>query len=212
VNPSSFWLFVVATLLVCLSPGPVVMLQLSMGLRQGFGAAWRSAFGVAAATLVYLGISVAGVLTIVVASRPLFTLIRYAGAGYLLLIGVQTLRAAFKITVAPAAQAAATRAPPFTQGFVTQISNPKAVLYWSALLPQFIDPRSRVAPQIAGLGITGIAIDLVVLTGYGALAASTRRAALATGFERWLDIVAGSFFIVTGVALAVTAFNGSVRA
>ena len=90
----------------------------------------------------------------------------------------------------------------FWQGFVTHLSNPKAVLYWTALLPQFVDATRPIAAQTVTLGLIGISIDMVTLAGYGLTAAATRRLGLTQRYTRWVDVAAGAFFTIAGALLA----------
>ena len=99
--------------------------------------------------------------------------------------------------------AADPRQSSFWQGFATHIANPKAVLDWSALLPLFLDQRQSLPMQIAVLGLIGIAMDAIVLASYGCFAAASRHSVLAQNYRHWVDRLAGSFFVVLGVMLAL---------
>ena len=198
-----FSVYLLATLLICLSPGPNVMLMISLGLRSGAGAVLRAVAGIVTAAGVYLAAAALGLVAALRASPGLFTVVRYAGAAYLAWIGVRLVLAGLRSAgEARAPEIAGTRA--YLQGFVTQLSNPKSILFWSAFLPQFLTPDAPLAPQIAALGVLGIAIDVVVLSGYGLVAAATRRAALSGPFQRGIDLAAGAFFVGTAAWLALS--------
>jgi threonine/homoserine/homoserine lactone efflux protein len=208
-SDSTLLLYLVATLLICLSPGPNVLLMISFGLRDGRPSVLRAVAGVVTASLIFLVVSALGVAAALHASTTLFAAVRYAGAAYLVYLGARLLIAAARAAdVAPPPDAALT-APPqrartsaYWQGLITHLSNPKAIVFWSALLPQFIDTGRAVAPQIVFLGLLGIAMDAVVLTGYGLAAAAARHYAPTQAFTRWIDAAAGSFFVLTGALLA----------
>lgn len=213
---STLLLYLTATLLICLSPGPNVLLMISFGLRDGRPSVLRAFAGVVSASLLFLVVSALGVAAALHASTTLFAAVRYAGAAYLVYLGVRLLVAAARASPArttagdgaPATTGDPARAPrpaganAYWQGFVTHLSNPKAILFWSALLPQFLDTGRAVAPQIVFLGLLGIAMDAVVLAGYGLAAAATRHFAPTLAFTRWVDVAAGTFFVLAGALLA----------
>jgi homoserine/homoserine lactone efflux protein len=212
---STLLLYLVATLLICLSPGPNVLLMISLGLRDGRSAILPAVAGIVAASLLFLTVSALGVAAALAASATLFAIVRYAGAAYLVYVGAQLLVAGLRATgsgsmpaaavsaSAPATAAAHGRRRVVWQAFVTHLSNPKAVVFWTALLPQFIDPARAYAPQVVVLGGLGIAMDAAVLAGYGLAAAATRHYAPTAKFTRWIDLAAGAFFVLTGVLLAL---------
>lgn len=197
--PPNLGLYLLATLLICLSPGPNVLLLLSLGLRHGAVAVPRGVAGVTAASTVFLVVAALGVAAVLAASERLFTAVRWLGAAYLAYVGVRLVVAGLRAGAATAPEAGA--ASPFWQGFVTHLSNPKAILFWSALLPQFLDATRPLGPQIVLLGLLGMAIDACTLTGYGLLGAGARRTALSGPFRRWIDVAAGTFFVAAAVLL-----------
>ena len=96
---------------------------------------------------------------------------------------------------------------PFLQGFVTHLANPKAVLYWSALLPQFLALGVPLAPQVLLFGSLGIVLDVIVLSSYGLFAAAARRGAVPGGLQRAVNIAGGAFFVCAGVLLALAQYR-----
>ncbi len=193
-----------ATLLLCVSPGPNVFTTLSFALAEGWAPAMRSVCGVAVASAVYLLVSALGLVAALTAAASAFFVVRMAGAVYLAYLGARMLRAAAR-PIEPTAPPIRLTGRPFTQGFVTHISNPKALLYWGALLPQFIDANRRIAGQIVLLGSLGILVDVTVLASYAALAAFARRKIERPGVLRSLHGVAGVFFVASSLWLAVMA-------
>lgn len=201
-----FGLFLLATLLMSLSPGPNVFLLVSLGLRDGASAVLHASGGIALASLLFLSVSALGLVAVLAASSLLFDAVCLVGAAYLAWLGLGLLRGAWaKPKEAIALPAPASGRRPFLQGFVTHLANPKAVLYWSALLPQFVDAAQPLPVQVAALGSSGIVLDLVVLCVYGLAAAAVRRGGLAAGLQRGVNLVCGLFFITAGVLLAVNA-------
>ena len=206
---SSIALFTGMTLAVCLAPGPNVLLVIGFALKQGHTAALRAIIGISIINVLYLVLAALGLVALVVASAPLFALVRYCGAAYLIYLGWKLLRTAW--TPPEAAVAGAPVTDPLLQGVITHLGNPKGVLYWAALLPQFIDTSATasylVGWQIAVLGSVAVAIDFTVMCVYGAVFASTSRLLRGSRYFRWIETFAGAFFIVTGVLLAVQRFD-----
>lgn len=191
-----FVLFLGALLLVCLAPGPNVFLLVSTGLQRGVPSVLQVVAGIVLASIIFLALSALGVTGLLSRSPSLFTAVRVAGALYLIYLGVRMLWASRTPLVLESRVVAGPH--PLLQGFTTHISNPKAILFWTALLPQFIDPRQALAPQTLRLGIVAIVIDAAILSGYGIVAAQLRHRFLTTAFASWLDRIAGAFFVLAG--------------
>jgi threonine/homoserine/homoserine lactone efflux protein len=194
-----FGLYLGALLLVCLTPGPNVFLSLSCGLQRGIPAVLQAVAGIALASGVFLALSVLGITSLISSSPSLFAIVRIGGALYLLYLGAGLLWASR--TAGPLQGRVAVGGHPLAQGFVTHISNPKAILFWTALLPQFIVPTQPLIAQTLRLGCVGIVIDVCVLSGYGVAAAALRERMLGSGIARGLDLTAGAFFTAIGLWL-----------
>lgn len=190
-------LFAGAVFVICLVPGPNVFMTLSFALSQGFGAASRAVFGTAFASVLFLTVSALGLVAVLVASTAAFAIVRIAGAAYLVFLGGRLLLAAARTTVGADRRIVLT-SHPFVQGFVTHLSNPKALLYWTAMLPQFIDDRRQPTPQILLLGVVGMSIGVSVLLAYAALAVQTRHVLYRPGVSQRIDVAAGLFFLLAG--------------
>jgi len=185
------WLLFCATeLVLCFTPGPAVLLVVSLTATAGARAGWGGIGGILAANTAYFALSATGIGAVLLASWHLFFLVKWVGAAYLCWLGVRMLLARGEGD-APAA-AAPTGTRPLLHGLVTQGANPKALMFFAALLPQFIDPAAPVTPQILLLGVSSLLIELVVLAIYLCLtltvAQRARRAswtpALATSLHR----------------------------
>lgn len=217
---TSLLLFAAMTLAVCLAPGPNVMLVIGVALKQGFPSALRAIVGVSLINLLYLVLAALGLVALVVASAPLFAVIRYCGAAYLIYLGCQLLRAAWTPHTVDVANASSQSASslqnnpslqndPLVQGVITHLSNPKGVLYWAALLPQFLDPQRSFAWQVAVLGGFAIAVDIAVMVGYALIFASASRLLRSSRYFRWIEIFAGIFFIASGLLLGAQSFESN---
>lgn len=187
---------------LCLIPGPAVLFAISSGLRAGARRTVASILGVLAANDLYFAISASGVGAVLLASYKLFFAIKWIGAAYLVYLG---LRAIFgKSDILEAAGPVKTTSAPrlFRDGFILQASNPKAIVFFSAVFPQFIDPKASVVTQAVILGVTSNVIEFFVLFGYGA--AGGRASALARDprYSAWTNRLAGSLLICAGAGLA----------
>ncbi len=203
--PLELWL---AYLLVCFlfaaTPGPAVLLIAGQAIARGFPAGFAVILGTQLGNLVYFILSAAGLGAILVASENAFMAIKYAGAAYLIWLGVRTIRHA-RQAMAPAE---AGRVPiwrhPFTQGLLNQLANPKSMLFWGALFPQFVDYRAdNLILQFAILAVTGIAADILVLSTYAVVAAKGGRFLAAGPRAVWRERISGAALIVVGGALSL---------
>ena len=176
-------LFIGMTLLAALTPGLAVLLVRSNALKKGFGAAWRATVGIEIGNAVYVIASATGLTALLVASAPLFAAVRWAGAIYLICLGIRLIIA----SGAPAfdeSEASLRALNPMVQGISTQLGNPKALLYWTALFPQFLDRTHALLPQFFLLGISAICVETIVLTGYALATISARSAIVRPPFMR----------------------------
>jgi threonine/homoserine/homoserine lactone efflux protein len=164
-------LFAVTETVLCFTPGPAVLLVLSQGLARGTSSSVWANLGILAGNTMYFVLSATSLGAVLLASYEMFSLIRWAGAVYLVWLGVTTFRGRSSVlAIAPADVAAHGYGRIFLNGFVLQAANPKALVFFTALLPQFIDPRGGVAVQVAILAVTSVVIEFLVLLAYGALA------------------------------------------
>ncbi|HKO57213.1 MAG TPA: LysE family translocator [Thermoanaerobaculia bacterium] len=199
MSGSSLILFAAMELVLCLTPGPAVLLVMSQAMRRGFRASFRGALGILTGNAIYFALSAVGLGALLIASTRVFEALRWAGAAYLVVMGLRMI--ATKTKEAEAPQNIEQRS--FVQGVVTQLANPKAIVFFTALLPQFVDPRAgRLALQFFILGVISVVIELPVLAAYGFLA--DRGRALYGRHGKWVERVAGGFLVAAGVKLAAT--------
>ena len=198
------WLLFAATVTAAaLTPGPAVLLVVSTGLSHGTVASIATNLGVLATNVVYIAISVAGLSAVMAASPTLFVGLKWIGAAFLVYLGVRTiLRRRDALEVAGGPRAAASFLSLFLRGFLSQAVNPKAVIFYGALFPQFLTPGGNVLAESALLALSEIVIEFLVLLGYGALGAQGARLADRPRFATVTDKVAGTLLIGAGVGLA----------
>ena len=196
-------LFVMTEAVLSLTPGPAVLYVLSQGLRQGAGKSVWASGGILSANAVYFALSATSLGAIIVASYKIFFLIKWAGAAYLIYLGLRSFLSKSSLLALPEASLRpATGSRILRDGFFLQGANPKALLFFTAILPQFIDPRQPVALQILILGASSILVEFIILFVYGQLAGRALEAARNPRYEAWTNRLAGSFLIAAGVGLA----------
>jgi threonine/homoserine/homoserine lactone efflux protein len=200
MDPHTLILFALTEAAMALSPGPAVMLAMSNGTRHGVRGAAVGAAGIELGNATWFVFSAAGLTALLLASTTAFAIIKWAGAAYLLFLGVKLLRSR---GWQPGEMSPAPRGALVAQGFLTQMSNPKAVIFFGALLPQFIDTAAPFAHQFLILGVLTLAIDYSALILYGWLADRGARLAGGPKLLQWFDRVAGAFLLGAGARLAV---------
>ncbi len=197
-------LFALTETALCFTPGPAVLLVLSQGLTRGTGASVSANLGILAGNACYFALSATGLGAVLVASYEVFSAIRWIGAAYLVWLGVSAfVGKSAVLAVAPARGVPPSRTRTFANGVVLQVANPKALVFFVALLPQFIDPRGPVLAQVAILGVTSVVIEFFVLLAYGALAGRLTAVAARPRFQTLANRVAGSMLITAGVSVAL---------
>lgn len=195
-------LFCLVEFLLCLKPGPSCMVVISLGLTRGQAAGVLATAGVLAANAIYFAVSATGVAAALQLPAQVFAAIQWLGAAYLIWVGARMLARSFRRGESePSLPAPAARGRAFWQGFVAQGANPGLLVYFTAILPQFIDTAAPLAWQVAVLAVSSFAIEFAVLSAYSAL---SHRAGRRTGprFQRMVDRLGGGLLIAAGAGLA----------
>lgn len=200
----NFVLFCLVALPLILTPGPDIIYIVTRGIAQGRSTAVLSMFGVCAGYVGHTLLAVCGLSALVHTSEVLFNLVRYAGAAYLIYLGVRALISKqhfdFARTSAPAVPKRL-----FVTGMLTSLLNPKAILFFFSFLPQFIVPGAGQVPlQLLGLGLLFTFFCMLV---YGAIAVLSgslgNRLSSVPMFANTLRWVTGSILIGLGLRLMV---------
>ncbi|RYY86072.1 MAG: LysE family translocator [Comamonadaceae bacterium] len=213
---STYLLYVAAVALLVATPGPTMLMCMTNALNHGTRRAMTSVAGSVTAVLVVMSLSAMGLGALLAASETAFTTAKVIGAAYLIWLGIKTFRSdAPSLAVgsgnggssdSPSGDAAAgTRRRSFyLQGLLVGASNPKAVLFFAAFFPQFLNPAAPMAPQFAILALTFMALEFAVLT-IGALSVSRLAPLLRkSGPVKWVNRVCGGLFTLMGGLLLLT--------
>ncbi len=198
---STYLLYVAAVALLILSPGPTMLMCMTNALNHGPRRAMTSVAGAVTAVLGVMLLSAMGLGALLAASETAFTVVKVAGAAYLIWLGIKTFRST-------AALHLGTDAAPgrslYLQGLLVGASNPKAVLFFAAFFPQFLNPAAPMAPQFAVLALTFVAFEFTVLT-LCALGVSRLVPLLkSSGPVKWINRICGGLFTVMGGLLLLT--------
>ena len=205
VSLTQLLVFLPAAALVALSPGANNLLAMQHGMRFGVTEAVIALAGRLMAFAVMLALAVAGLATILTRSQTGFELIKWAGVAYLAYLGIRSL------STRPITQDGATDLPDIAsrmvrarREFLTVAANPKALLLFTAFLPQFVDPSDPIAGQLLVLGPVYITLELVAATGWAFLGHRLKVADVTDRARRHLDRVVGGVFLGLAGLLATT--------
>lgn len=194
--------FLLTAFVVCVSPGIGVVYTLSTTLGGGLRAGLWAAAGCTLATVLHLGVAMAGLAAILLTSAILFQAVKAAGVAYLLWMAWAVLRGVGGMDIAPGAPAPAARI--VRRGIVLNILNPKLPLFFVAFLPQFLPTQDATLAQMAELGAGFSLMTFATFVLYALLAASGRQAVLGSPqVMTWLRRAFAASFAALGARLAL---------
>jgi threonine/homoserine/homoserine lactone efflux protein len=201
------WLFVIAGLLLNITPGPDMALVIARSARSGARAGSAAALGIGAGCFVHIAAAAVGVSALIMASATAFAVLKWVGAAYLVYVGMRMLLGAGRSVEAVSEARGIERdelRSAFLQGFLTNALNPKVAVFFLAFLPQFIAadaPSKAAAFLILGcvFNVTGTAWNLAVAWFAGRVGASGRFGWL----RAWLERTLGALFVAAGIRLAL---------
>ncbi len=207
-DATSFGLFFVAALVLAATPGPGMLYVLARSVGDGLGAGLASTGGTALGGRCHVLGAALGLSALLAASSAAFTVVKLAGAGYLIYLGVRTLLAGDDATIATGAASGGWRRA-FGQGIVTEVLNPKTALFFLAFVPQFIAPGGDVFAQFLVLGAVAVLLntgaDLLVAILASPITARLRRS---PRLRRGQRLGSGGALIALGVTAGVTGKGG----
>ena len=197
------WLLYVGTTVLWMSaPGPSHLLMLSTAMSNGFHRSLATAAGDLSANAIQIILAGTGLAAFLTASRYGFAVIKWAGVAYLVWIGARKIIASYRYGPGAVPLSKTSLRQLWLRGFVTSSANPKAIVFFAALFPQFIDPSKPLAAQIAILGATFIVTDGLFLSAYGK-GASWLADRLQDRRKALVERVAGLGLVVAAVLLGL---------
>ena len=195
--------FAAVAALIVIVPGPDMALVLRNGVAYGRRAAVATALGINAGLLVWALAAALGIAALLHASGTAFTILKLAGAAYLVWLGLRALHDAWRGGADASASALQRRkTSPFRQGLLSNLFNPKIALVYTTLIPQFVDRGGSEIAQTFLLAGVFIAMGLVWLTGYALLVARIGALLRRSSVRRLVNAAAGTMLTALGVRLA----------
>ncbi|MEO0798375.1 MAG: LysE family translocator [Pseudomonadota bacterium] len=204
--------FAAASALLLAMPGPTVLLVVSYALGHGWRAALPSVVGVTLGDLVAMSVSMAGLGALLLASADLYTALRWLGAAYLVYLGIQLWRARTDSDAdggGLASRDALRQRDMFRNAFAVTVLNPKAIVFFVAFVPQFLDPSRPVLQQSVIMIGTFVTLAGLNVLAYALCAVRARRAIESPRVQRAVNKVSGGLLIGAG---AMTALAGKAQA
>ncbi|WP_168077018.1 LysE family translocator [Caulobacter sp. SSI4214] len=195
VDPARYGAFLVSMFVLAITPGPANLFAIATGMERGKGAALRGVVGMNAATLVWFACSALGLGALILAFPKAFHVLALVGAAYLVWLGLTSLWAGIKDVERHASARVRAGRSAFLDGFMVQIANPKILLFFSAVLPPFLDVKRPLVPQLIMFACATIGMDLVSMSAYGLGGAALSTRINAPGFRRGFAILVGVLLI-----------------
>lgn len=203
VSIDALLLFLGTTFVVVLSPGPAVIAVSTEAVSIGVRRSILVGVGVAIANTLYFILSATGISSLIIQSNLLFSAVKWMGVAYLLYLGLNLICSQTgALQIQPDLQKKTPLHRLFLKGFILEMSNPKALLYFTALLPQFIDPTDPVLPQFVIFGSIALCLELAVYTSYSVLADRSTRSVIKPSITKLINRAAGGMLIFAGLKMA----------
>jgi len=197
---STYLLYLAAVAVLVLSPGPTMLMCITRALQHGWARGVVSGAGSITAALGIMLLSALGLGAVLAASETAFTVLKVCGAAYLIYLGIKTWRSpavAFTPGSASSSKLPSLRAC-YVQGLMVGASNPKALLFFAAFFPQFLDPAAAWGPQMGVLAATFMAMEMTVLTLCSVGTARIAPFLASSAHVRWINRVCGGLFAAMG--------------
>jgi threonine/homoserine/homoserine lactone efflux protein len=200
VDPHRYLTFLGVMALLAMTPGPANLFAVATGVRDGKAAALLGMTGMNAATLVWFGAASLGLGALVAAFPNQFRWIAIAGGLYVAWLGIQAIRGTGHAPGDPG-KAHLTRRGPLVDGFMVQIANPKAVLFFTAVLPPFLDSTRPLAHQLALFAVATIGLDAITMSAYGLSGAALTRRMTEPHFARAFGWISGGLLLIAAAMI-----------
>lgn len=205
VDPHLYLAFLGVMAVMAVTPGPANLFAVATGMERGRKAALAGVVGMNAATLVWFGAAALGLGALVTAFPQVFRWVAIAGALYVAWLGIKALLGAVRhpdqpkqadVEVGPKAGTSAV-----VNGFMVQIANPKAILFFTAVLPPFLDVQRPMAPQLALFAAATIGMDVLSMSAYGLGGAALARRMSQPRFKRGFGLIVGLMLLLASALI-----------
>ena len=202
VDPARYGAFVGVMAVMAVTPGPANLFAIATGAQKGKAAALVGVAGMNTATLVWFAAAALGLGALILAFPDLFHLLAYAGAAYIAWLGVKSLRGAFAKEAEPGHGTFKQGKSAYLDGFTVQIANPKAVLFFTAVLPPFLDPARPLPAQLAAFACATLTLDILAMSAYGLGGAALAAKMTEPRFARGFAVAVGLLLLTAAVLMA----------
>ena len=200
-------LFIAVGTAAVISPGPAILLAISNSIRYGISKVLLSSIGNISGLFLLSSAAIFGLGAILKTSHNLFLIVKVVGAGYLIYLGIRQWQSKKNFftdtTLVPDGQKIKfkTKKMFFLEGFLIAMTNPKAILFFTALFPQFIKTNTPLAPQFLIMTFTFMAMSFICLMSYGLLASKAKRWFAKGSRTKWFNRTLGSIFVIIGAGV-----------
>ena len=205
VDPARYAAFLAVMAVMAVTPGPANLFAIATGAQRGKTAALVGVVGMNSATLVWFGAAALGLGALVLAFPQVFHLLAYAGAAYIAWLGVRSLVGAFRNDAEPGHAAFKRGRSAFVDGFTVQIANPKAILFFTAVLPPFLDPGRPLPAQLAMFACATLTLDILAMSAYGLGGAAIASRMTEPRFRRVFSVCVGVLLLSAALLMATKA-------
>ncbi|MBD3836577.1 LysE family translocator [Brevundimonas sp.] len=203
VDPHLYSTFLGVMAVMAITPGPANLFAVATGMEKGRASALVGVVGMNAATLVWFAAAALGLGALVKAFPQAFRLIAVAGALYVAWLGLKALHGAFKTAADPQHIVVRRGRSAFVDGFAVQIANPKAVLFFTAVLPPFLDVNRPVVPQLVLFAAAVIGMDMMSMSAYALSGAALSRRMGQPRFRRGFGLFVGILLLASAVLIVI---------
>lgn len=201
VDPARYVTFLGVMSVMAATPGPANLFAIATGAQKGKGAALVGVAGMNTATLVWFAAAALGLGALILACPQVFHVLAYAGAAYIAWLGLKAFHGALRKDAEPGHGAFRQGRSAFLDGFTVQIANPKAILFFTAVLPPFLDPQRPLAAQLALFAVATIGLDMIAMGAYGLGGAALAARMNEPRFRRGFSAVVGVLLLSAAVLM-----------
>lgn len=205
IDPARYVAFLSVMAVMAVTPGPANLFAIATGAQRGKGAALIGVVGMNCATLVWFGAAALGLGALILAFPQFFHLLAYGGAAYIAWLGIKSLMGAFQKDAEPGHGTFKLGKSAFLDGFTVQIANPKAILFFTAVLPPFLDPSRPLPAQLAAFACATLTLDIAAMSAYGLGGAAIAARMTEPRFRRGFSICVGMLLLSAATLMATKA-------
>ncbi|HCH31516.1 MAG TPA: LysE family translocator [Oceanospirillaceae bacterium] len=202
IDLAVFPIFLITTFVVILSPGPAAISVTGLAAGNGFLHSLWMTLGIALGNVVFFVLSATGIAALIVASTGLFTVIKWAGVAYLVYLSGSALLSKGGVLKLQPKNRAKSPWKSLMAGFGLELANPKALMYFAALLPQFLDLQSALIPQLLVLGTIVFILDICCYSLYGYLGSKSTAFMKKPNIVKWINRSAGTMLLFSAARVA----------